>query len=431
MIDNIQTFDRALKRLKFTEPVPGGIRQHASAAREKILANILKAEGSYNLFLRASLRVFFMARKTGMRLTVVQSAVAVTAASIAAAAGITAGSVAAVKNILPDKPLDAESVGIETSLPDEGNREVTGMSRRAPAAGVKNPAQAREEIRPERDSIPSKAEGPDVAIKADKGIDAGEAGIRKRRTDDSGTGGIEKTGHSYNADAGAAEGGRPAGKAGRGIDRPPADNSIHGGDNAPPGLTGNDGDKIAMLNEEENGIGEETPDGESGKNGEPWIRGLTFFIAADLVLNAPMGYFNEIAVPGPSLGISFGLKDILIKNFNAGIESGLYVFPYSFGDENDYGSSFLPMMVNLNYEIDLSKKNYIAPELIFGIASYSIDVKDLKEESGCPIGGAGFVFGYAFRSDINFYLRLRYLAAFLERETAGFISSGFGAELIF
>jgi hypothetical protein len=80
-----------LKKFRLDTPVPGEIRKFITASKKEILFNALKAANAYTILYGFVLRVFLRARRMGMRLSVMQSAVILCITSVLAATVVIVG----------------------------------------------------------------------------------------------------------------------------------------------------------------------------------------------------------------------------------------------------------------------------------------------------------------------------------------------------
>lgn len=120
MIADIKLLQGLLEKYRVTEPVPAAVRARVISRRRRNLVEILKKIGRYNPLLGAILIVYFLFKKLGLSVSLVQSAVIFFTVSALTVAGVTTGSYIVVKraidsstNVMLEK--DAKDVTIETS----------------------------------------------------------------------------------------------------------------------------------------------------------------------------------------------------------------------------------------------------------------------------------------------------------------------------
>jgi hypothetical protein len=75
MKDSTATIENILGRFRFREPVPTETRKLAVSNRSRALVLALIAVGEYGFFYGMAVKVFFMSRRVGVRLSIVQSKV--------------------------------------------------------------------------------------------------------------------------------------------------------------------------------------------------------------------------------------------------------------------------------------------------------------------------------------------------------------------
>ena len=75
MKDSTATIESILERFRFREPVPSETRKLAISNRSRALVLALIAVGEYGFFYGMAVKVFFMSRRVGVRLSIVQSKV--------------------------------------------------------------------------------------------------------------------------------------------------------------------------------------------------------------------------------------------------------------------------------------------------------------------------------------------------------------------
>lgn len=73
MKDSTATIESILERFRFREPVPSETRKLAISNRSRALVLALIAVGEYGFFYSMAVKVFFMSRRIGVRLSIAQS----------------------------------------------------------------------------------------------------------------------------------------------------------------------------------------------------------------------------------------------------------------------------------------------------------------------------------------------------------------------
>jgi hypothetical protein len=120
MIADIKLLQGLLEKYRVTEPVPAAVRVRVIAGRRRNLVVILKKLDRYNPLLGAILLVYFLFKKLGLSVSLVQSAVVFFTVTALSVAGVTTGSYIVVKRVIDSSPKvelqnDEGSVTIETS----------------------------------------------------------------------------------------------------------------------------------------------------------------------------------------------------------------------------------------------------------------------------------------------------------------------------
>lgn len=137
MIADIKLLQGLLEKYRVAEPVPAAVRARIISRRRRNLVEILKKLGRYNPLLGAILLVYFLFKKLGVSVTLVQSAVIFFTVSAITVAGVTAGSYIVVKSIIDSSPqvglhkqdrdvIGKSSPGIVDGSVSEKTREVIG-----------------------------------------------------------------------------------------------------------------------------------------------------------------------------------------------------------------------------------------------------------------------------------------------------------------
>jgi len=120
MIADIKLLQGLLEKYRVAEPVPAAVRARVISRRRRNLVEILKKLDRYNPLLGVILIVYFLFKKLGLSVSLVQSAVVFFTVSALTVAGISTGSYIVVKraidsstNVMFEK--DAKDVATETT----------------------------------------------------------------------------------------------------------------------------------------------------------------------------------------------------------------------------------------------------------------------------------------------------------------------------
>ncbi len=100
MIADIKLLQGLLEKYRVAEPVPAAVRARVISRRRGNLVEILKKLGRYNPLLGAILIVYFLFKKLGLSVSLVQSAVVFFTVSALTIAGVTTGSYFVVKRVI-------------------------------------------------------------------------------------------------------------------------------------------------------------------------------------------------------------------------------------------------------------------------------------------------------------------------------------------
>ena len=145
MIADIKLLQGLLEKYRVAEPVPAAVRARVIAGRRRNLVAILKKLDRYNPLLGAILLVYFLFKKLGLSVSLVQSAVVFFTVSALTVAGVTTGSYIVVKRVIDSSPKvelqdDAGSVTIETTprVIDKVDSAKTGEENAPVLRDVKN-----------------------------------------------------------------------------------------------------------------------------------------------------------------------------------------------------------------------------------------------------------------------------------------------------
>ncbi len=120
---------KILNRYRLNHPVSESGKQRMFSARQKTLAMIMKNKGKYGLFFALVLKIFYLARRFGIPLSVAKSAMVATTALLVTTGAITTGTYYTVKyiqhelktNVLEEipafTPADSEEPSIKNTPP--------------------------------------------------------------------------------------------------------------------------------------------------------------------------------------------------------------------------------------------------------------------------------------------------------------------------
>lgn len=89
MIQEIQILEQLLEKYRLTEPVPEEVRAYFLKRKKAFFVKVCKSLGIYNIFFGSVITVFFIMKKLGIAVTVIQSAVIVTVLTVFSAASVT------------------------------------------------------------------------------------------------------------------------------------------------------------------------------------------------------------------------------------------------------------------------------------------------------------------------------------------------------
>jgi len=95
----VTLLQKILNRYRLNHPVSESGRQRMFSARQKTLAMIMKNKGKYGLFFAVVLKIFYLARRFGIPLSVAKSAMVATTALLVTTGAITTGTYYTVKYI--------------------------------------------------------------------------------------------------------------------------------------------------------------------------------------------------------------------------------------------------------------------------------------------------------------------------------------------
>jgi len=104
MIADIKLLQGLLEKYRVAEPVPAAVRVRVIAGRRRNLVEILKKLDRYNPLLGAILLVYFLFKKLGLSVSLIQSAIVFFTVTAISVAGVTTGSYIAVKRIMDKAP---------------------------------------------------------------------------------------------------------------------------------------------------------------------------------------------------------------------------------------------------------------------------------------------------------------------------------------
>jgi len=129
------SLESLLSSYKFTEPVPPEIRKRMHASRKQTIVHILKKNRQYGIIPFLVLSLFFLARKTGITLSVMKATIAAWTAVILTTVTITGAAVYTVHYIVEKcSPVETDmrqpSVPAAVPVPQ---KQVTRETEKAPA----------------------------------------------------------------------------------------------------------------------------------------------------------------------------------------------------------------------------------------------------------------------------------------------------------
>jgi len=120
MIADIKLLQGLLEKYRVAEPVPAAVRARVISRRRRNLVEILKKLDRYNPLLGVILIVYFLFKKLGLSVSLVQSAIIFFTVSALTVAGVTTGSYIVIKRAIDSSTYvmlekDAKDVTIETT----------------------------------------------------------------------------------------------------------------------------------------------------------------------------------------------------------------------------------------------------------------------------------------------------------------------------
>jgi len=89
MKQEIQMLEQLLEKYRLTEPVPEEVRAYFLKRKKKFFVKVCKSLGIYNIFFGSVITVFFIMKKLGLAVTVIQSAIIVTMLTVISFASVT------------------------------------------------------------------------------------------------------------------------------------------------------------------------------------------------------------------------------------------------------------------------------------------------------------------------------------------------------
>ncbi len=99
---------KVLEKYKISMPLNPAIRKHIMKSRRRVLINIFKYYGQYNIVIAAALVLYFPLRKIGVTANLVQSAVIMFTVTTLTIASIITGSYFSVKKIIFIMPIEKQ-----------------------------------------------------------------------------------------------------------------------------------------------------------------------------------------------------------------------------------------------------------------------------------------------------------------------------------
>jgi len=139
MIEDLILLQNLLEKYKVTAPLPHVVQEHILDNKRKQLVVILKKLGRYNPLFGIILFVFFLFRKLGFGLSIIQSAIILAASSALIVGSISVSTYMYVKQ-LPDTEPQVEQPGIidnPPSVSDNSRTSVQKQKKTAPTGHLK------------------------------------------------------------------------------------------------------------------------------------------------------------------------------------------------------------------------------------------------------------------------------------------------------
>ena len=118
MSEQINIFQRVLERYKFQEPMSADMQKYMLTSKRDMLLQTLKSVGEYGFFYGLVLRVFFGAKRIGISLSVVQSAIVTGIISMIIILSIAAGVTLLIADRFDRSSVDIENIN-ETIIIDD------------------------------------------------------------------------------------------------------------------------------------------------------------------------------------------------------------------------------------------------------------------------------------------------------------------------
>ncbi len=144
----------------------------------------------------------------------------------------------------------------------------------------------------------------------------------------------------------------------------------------------------------------------------------------------PLGGFGNIVKMGYGIGLYGGTNDFFIKNFYAGIETGIIKLDHK-DNKSDYFLE-IPFLLNIKYSYIIFNFFYIAPEFKAGPAYFSYhskknkDTKDFEKNAIEIMSQIGIAAGKKISDKINISISLDYGIIFEKEDRLSFVMMNIG-----
>ena len=107
-MNNEEILRQVLEKYKISMPINPAVRKHIMKSRKKVLVNVFKHYGQYNIIIAAALVVYFPIRKIGISASLVQSAVITFTLSAITAVVLITGGYIAINKLLFTAPVEKQ-----------------------------------------------------------------------------------------------------------------------------------------------------------------------------------------------------------------------------------------------------------------------------------------------------------------------------------
>lgn len=397
MINNIEILNKILTKYKYRENLSVKDQKHIVSAKRKILSNILKSKGTHSMLFAASLRVFLLAKNIGLRITVIQSAVAATIITVTVASGVATGSYLAVKKITApkaDPTIEQEEHSAVPEIRKLNSISSGNMDRGLISSPINETTE--KDIPTAKKILITKDTETDATPKQNKMIFQESTAIPVRNNK-------IKSGTSSNNIT--------------------AKKTVTNEEIPAQQIIPKEPEKPAIKKDGPHKSEDTEPGTARGRN-------FKFQISGDMALTIPGNNFRQSAGRGVSGNISIGVKDLFKKNLFIGLESGLALF--SGKNSADDGSQVLQVLTVCQYSYALPGRYYIAPGIGAGVAGYRTTNTDKSITEGTGITAAlGLNFGYLPYSCMNLFVGTKYYTIRAKENNFGFLCMYLGAGYIF